>query len=155
MMGTARIGSALVGQQHELFDHALRHTAGALDDIHAAAFLVHDQLGFVGFDVHRAACFAQSQALFVQLGHRGQLSHNVFIFRHQSRVIGAVQQSVNFFINALDTAADDALDELIAMDIAAFIQLHQAGERQALLPFIEAADAVGSWVGSMGMTLSA
>ena len=27
------------------------------------------------------------------------------------------------------------------MDIAAFIQLHQAGERQALLPFIEAADA--------------
>ena len=74
-MGAARIGSALVGQQHELFDHALRHTAGALDDIHAAAFLVHDQLGFVGFDVHRAACFAQSQALFVQLGHRGQLSH--------------------------------------------------------------------------------
>ena len=150
MMGAARIGSALVGQQHELFDHALRHTAGALDDIHAAAFLVHDQLGFVGFDFHRAACFAQSQALFVQLGHRGQLSHNVFIFRHQSRVIGAVQQSVNFFINTLDTAADDALDELIAMDIAAFIQLHQAGERQALLPFIEAADAVGKLGGQHG-----
>ena len=36
------------------------------------------------------------------------------------------------------------------MDIAAFIQLHQAGERQALLPFIEAADAVGKLGGQHG-----
>ena len=58
MMGAARIGSALVGQQHELFDHSFALAGGALFHVDAVAVLVEDQLHLAALDIHAAALLA-------------------------------------------------------------------------------------------------
>ena len=149
LVGAARVGGALVGQQHELLDHALGGAAVALDDVHAAAVLVHDKLCLVGLNVHAAAGLAQHKALAVQLVHGGQLIQHSLIFRLEVSQVGVCfrfrgfQQGIDLLVDALDAAADDALDKLVAADLAVLVQTHQAGERQTILALIQGADAVG------------
>ena len=134
LVGAACVGGALVSQQHELLNHALRSSAAALDDVHAAAVFIDDELGFVGLDLHAAALLAQHQALAVQLVHDGQLLQYLGVLLFQGvqhlridRFGGLVgfnrfgsfsghgfQQGVDLFVHALDAAADDGLDEVVA-----------------------------------------
>ena len=146
LVGAARVGGALVGQQHELLDHALGGAAIALDDVHAAAVLVHDKLCLVGLDVHAAAGLAQHKALAVQLVHGGQLvQHGGVLGLQVGQVctLFRLKQGVDFFIHTFDAAADDALDELVAADLAVLVQTHQAGECQTILALVQGADTVG------------
>ena len=146
LVRAARVGGALVRQQHELLDHALGRAAVTLDNVDAASVLVHDELGLVGLNIHGAAGLAQDQALAVQLVHRGQLVKHGLIFRlevGQVNTLLGLQQRVDLLVHALDAAADDALDELVAADLAVLVQSHQTGERQAVLALVQRADAVG------------
>ena len=149
LVRAARVGGALVRQQHELLDHALGRAAVTLDNVDAASVLVHDELSLVGLDIHGAAGLAQDQALAVQLVHRGQLVKHGLIFRLEVGQVGVcfrfrgLQQGVDLLVHALDAAADDALDELVAADLAVLVQSHQTGERQAVLTLVQRADAVG------------
>ena len=146
LVRAARVGGALVRQQHELLDHALGRAAVTLDNVDAASVLVHDELSLVGLNIHGAAGLAQDQALAVQLVHRGQLVKHGLIFRlevGQVNTLLGLQQRVDLLVHALDAAADDALDELVAADLAVLVQSHQTGERQAVLALVQRADAVG------------
>ena len=146
LVRAARVGGALVRQQHKLLDHALGRAAVTLDNVDAASVLVHDELGLVGLNIHGAAGLAQDQALAVQLVHRGQLVKHGLIFRlevGQVNTLLGLQQRVDLLVHALDAAADDALDKLVAADLAVLVQSHQTGERQAVLALVQRADAVG------------
>ena len=153
LVGAARVGRALVGQQHEFLDHALRRAAPALDDVHTAAVLVNDQLGLVGLDLHSPALAAQFQPLAVQLVHQGQLVQHVGVFfpqRGQAGPLFGFQQGVDLLIHTLDPAADDRFDKVVAMDLALRVQPHQAGERQPVLLRVQGTDAVGELGGQHG-----
>ena len=69
LLDAGKVGGALVGQQHELLDHALALAGSALLDVDTTAILVEDELDFAALDVHAAALLAQAGAVAVQLLH--------------------------------------------------------------------------------------
>ena len=150
LLHAGKVGSALVGQQHELFDHSFALAGGALFHVDAVAVLVEDQLHLAALDIHAAALLAQAGTVAVQLLHGGQLAEHFMVLALQLVVSTAGQQGVDLGVNTLDAAADDRLDKAVIDQVAILIQMHQAGEGQTQHALIQAADAVGKLLGQHG-----
>ena len=147
LLDAGKVGSALVGQQHKLLDHALALAGSALLDVDTTAILVEDELDFAALDVHAAALLTQAGAVAVQLLHSGQLVDDVGILCLDLGVGSTGQQGVDLGVDALDAAADDGLDKAVIRQITLLVQTHQAGESQTQLVLVQAADAVGQGLG--------
>ena len=128
----------LVRQQHELFDQPVSDVPLEGDDLlHHSAF-VHDQLGLVQVEVDRAAppaCVVEDlKELTHQLEHRhqrGVARRQLGIAVGQNRVHGGVRHPL--------VAVDDPVVKFAANDVAAAIDLHQAGLHQPIDMGIQAA----------------
>ena len=149
--------------------------AAALDDVHAAAVLIDDELGFVGLNVHAAAVLAQHQTRLryssSMMGSCSSTSAYLLSGRSESpdrSVRGLVgfnrlgsfsghgfQQGVISLYTPLDAAADDGLDEAVARMLpCSSRRIRQEKAKRSSCGFSEQMP-LDSWVGSMGMTLSA
>ena len=144
------MGSALVCQQHELFDHSFALAGGALFYVDAVAVLVQDQLYLAALDIHAAALLAQTGTMAVQFLHGRQLCQHLVVLTGQFVIGAAGQQCVDLGIHALDPAADDGLDKAVVGQVAVLIQPHQTGEGQSQHALVQAANAVGQLLGQHG-----
>ena len=150
LFGAAQMGGAFVGQQHEFFDHALRNTALAAFHAHAHPGIVQDQLALFGFQLHGTARLALRHTLAIQLLHGCKLAGHFTIALCHTFLGSACQQSIDLFIHALHPAADQRFGKAIALHTPLRIQLHQAGKRQSVFAFVQAAHTVGKLFGQHG-----
>ena len=135
------VGDALVGGEHELFDEAVGPGAiGAEDALHLA-FVVEVDDGLGKIEVDGAALLALAVEDFGEGEHALEL-------RDERRELGtsrfvAGEDGVDLRVGHALRGADDAFGDFVAEDGAMMVELHDAGEDEAIFRGAEAADVGG------------
>ena len=135
------VGDALVGGEHEFFDEAVGPGAvGARDALHLA-FVVEVDDGLGQVEVDGAALLA------LAVEDHGEVEHALEV-RDERREFGArwlvaVEDGVDLGVGHAARGADDAFADFIAEDGAVAVELHDAGEDEAIFRGTQAADVGG------------
>ena len=115
----------LVGQQHELLDHLVRHIPLGCDDVDDQAVGIEDDFGFGQIKVDRATAVTTGRQHAVQLVHQ-------FEQRHERCVLGAhlgiahSDNGVDCRVGHARITADDAVVHLVAHHSTIGGHLHEA-----------------------------
>ena len=131
-------GDGFVGEDHEFFDDLLGLAALAHDDVDGMTGVVEDDLALWQIKLEGAAFYAIVVEGFREGAHVVEGVHVRWIFgeflRLQDLVDGVVGEA------ALDI--DDGFADLCCHNLAPRVDLHHAGKGEAVLPGVQAADAV-------------
>src|SRR5579863_542854 len=142
------VGNGFVGREHELFDQAVGDVAlGARDGLHHSEFVeFDDRLGEIEVD--------RSAAVALAVEDLGEFAHELEV-PDQGRI--ALAQRVVPFEDSVDRGighalggADDTFVQFVSDDFAAVIDLHDAGEHEAIEVRAKAADVGGELEGKHG-----
>ena len=132
-------GDRLVGEHHELFDELVRDGALVFGDDDLAVHIQNFRL----FEVHRDAALRGARVLqnFRKAHRRVDHLDKVGVLFH--RLLVALIELGDFGVRHAVAGADDGGGDAALYDLAAPIDLHEAGEGEPFHALVEGADAVG------------
>ena len=126
---------SFIGNQHEILYDFCRHIALIRLNLDRMSLFVQHDLALREIKINRASLFAlfpqDSRKLTHQLKHR----HKRFIFMYLCLVF-VLQNFLDTRVGHSSVYVDNGLHNLVAYDLAFFINRHQAAHRQTVLPCI-------------------
>jgi hypothetical protein len=114
----------LVGDEHELFDDAVRHVSLGGDNLLDHPFVVQHDFRLFQVEVDRPAAVTPPVEDFKELAHGLEQSHETAVPRGDLRVM-LRQDRVDVAIGHARVAVDDAVMKFVADDLPAAVDLHQ------------------------------
>ena len=128
----------LVGREHEFFDEAMREVAlGAGDGLHQSELVELDD-GLGQIEVDRSAALAFAIQDLCEVAHQLECRDQRGVALAQGGV--AFEDGIDGGVGHALGGADDAFAQVVADDLAAMVDLHDAGENEAVDLRAQAAD---------------
>ena len=136
-------GSGFICQQHHFFNDAFALATGARLNINTNAICIQENFALWRFNFRSTPLFSQAKPLVAEFVQQRQHIQYFCIFFLQCSIGSAIQQSVDFFINALDLGTNDTLPERIRTKYPLIVQFHDGRKGKPVFLRIQRTNPVG------------
>ena len=139
VVGIEMCGDGLVGEQHELFDQAMRDVALGGDDLLHHPLVVEHDLRLLEVEVYRAAPVAAPVQDLEELVHQLEL-RNQFAISGADGLVVIGEDRVDVGVGHACVAVDDAVVDFIPQNRPFAVDFHQAGLDEPVDVGVQAAE---------------